>query len=300
MRKCDVGGQAVMEGVMMRGTRGVAVAVRKDNGEIVVKNDDKKPFLKRHPKLNIPFVRGIFVLIDSLKVGIDALNYSSSVFTDIEEEPSDFEKWIDKVFKGKANDIIIGITMIISLLLSIVIFVGIPTVVTSFFKKFGVPSVGLNFIEAVLRIVILVCYMWLIGKMSDIERVFQYHGAEHKTIFCYEAEEELTVENVKKFKRFHPRCGTNFIFLIMFVSVFVFSFTGWGSLPERLALRIVMIPVISGITYEILKWLGRNDSKLSKAIAKPGMTLQILTTREPDDSQIEVAIASLKSSEGIE
>lgn len=300
MRKCDVGGQAVMEGVMMRGTKGMAVAVRKDNGEIVVKNDDKKPFLKRHPKLNIPFIRGVFVLIDSLKVGTDALNYSASIFTEVDEEPSNFEKWLDKVFKGKANDIIIGITMCISVLLSVVIFVGIPTVITSFFKQFGVPSIGLNFIEAIFRIVILVFYMYLIGKMSDIERVFQYHGAEHKTIFCYEAEEELTVENVKKFKRFHPRCGTNFIFLIMFISIFVFSFTGWGSLPKRLILRIVMIPVISGITYEILKWLGRNDGKLSSAIAKPGMTLQILTTREPDDSQIEVAIASLKSAEGIE
>ena len=136
--------------------------------------------------------------------------------------------------------------------------------------------------------------------MKDMKRLFQYHGAEHKTIFCYEAEEELTVENVKKFKRFHPRCGTNFIFLIMFISIFVFSFTGWGSLPKRLILRIVIIPLISWITYEILKWLGRNDAKLSSAIAKPGMTLQILTTREPDDSQIEVSIASLKSAEGIE
>lgn len=300
MRKCDVGGQAVMEGVMMRGTKGIAVAVRKDDGEIVVKSDNKKPFLKRHPKLNIPFIRGIFVLIDSLKVGTDALNYSASIFTEVDEEPSKFEKWLDKVSKGKANDVIIGITMCISLLLSVVIFVGIPTVITSLFKRFGVPSVGLNFIEAILRIVILVFYMYIIGKMSDIERVFQYHGAEHKTIFCYEAEEELTVENVKKFNRFHPRCGTNFMFLIMFISVFVFSFTGWGNLPQRLILRIAMIPVISGITYEILKWLGKNNGKLSKAIAKPGMVLQVLTTREPDDSQIEVAIASLKASEGIE
>ena len=300
MRRCDVGGQAVMEGVMMRGSKGVAIAVRKEDGEIVIKNDPKQPFLKRHPKLNIPFLRGIFALAESLKVGTGALNFSASLFAEDDEEPSGFEKWLNRKFGGKANDVIIGITMVISMLLSIVIFVGIPTVVTSLFKKLNLDPVALNVIEAVFRIAILIIYMWGIGKMEDIQRVFQYHGAEHKTIFCYESEEELTVENVKKFTRLHPRCGTNFIFLVMFISVFVFSFTGWGGIAERMALRIVMIPVISGITYEIIKWLGRNEGSLSKMIASPGLKLQLLTTREPDESQIEVAIASLKASEGIE
>lgn len=300
MKKCDVGGQAVIEGVMMRGSKGVAVAVRKESGEIVIKNEDTIPFTKRYPKLNIPFVRGIFVLIDSLRIGINALNFSASFFEDENEEPSKIDKWIDNKFGDKSNDILIGFTMIISFILSIVIFVGIPTGVASLFKKVVQSPVILNLVEAVLRIIILIVYMWGISKMKDIYRVFQYHGAEHKTIFCYEAEQELTVENVKKFSRYHPRCGTNFLFLIMFVSIFVFSFTGWGNFAERLAIRVVFIPIISGVTYEMIKWLGKADSKLAHIVATPGMKLQELTTREPDESQIEVAIASLKASEGIE
>lgn len=302
MRKCDVGGQAVMEGVMMRGSKGVAVAVRKEDGEIVIQNDAKEPFLKRHPKLNIPFIRGIFVLIDSLVVGTKALNYSASLFSDDDDnnKPSKFEIWLDNKLGEKANNLILGITMIFSILLSMVIFIGIPTVVTSFFKRFELHSILLNVIEAIIRIVILVLYMWVIGKLGDIEKVFEYHGAEHKTIFCYESEEDLTVENIKKFTRFHPRCGTNFMFLVMFVSIFIFSFTGWGGVFERLILRVVMLPLISGITYEIIKWLGKNNGKLSNIIAKPGMILQKLTTREPNELQIEVAIASLKAAEGIE
>ena len=297
MKKCDVGGQAVIEGVMMRGSKGVATAIRKEDGEIVIRQEDTSPFSKRFPKLNKPFIRGIFVLIDSLKIGIGSLNYSASFFE--EEEESKFEKWLNDKFGGKANDLIIGFTMILSFGLSIGLFVGIPTAVASLFQSFGINSIGLNLIEAFLRITILIGYMWGISKFEDIYRVFQYHGAEHKTIFCYEAEEELTVENVKKQSRFHPRCGTNFLFLIMFVSVIVFTFTGWGGFLERLLLRIVLIPVISGVTYEIIKWLGKNNSKLAKIISYPGLKLQELTTKEPDGAQIEVAIASLKAAEGI-
>ena len=297
MGKRDVGGQAVIEGVMMRGSKGVATAIRKEDGEIVTRFEDTTPFSKRHPNLNKPFLRGIFMLVDSLKVGINSLNYSASFFE--EEEESKFEKWLNDKFKGKANDIIITITMIISFVLSIGIFVGIPTAVAGIFNRMGLPAIGLNLIEASLRIVILISYMWLIAKMDDIYRVFQYHGAEHKTIFCYESGEELTVENVKKQSRLHPRCGTNFLFLVMFVSILVFAFTGWGSLVERLILRIILIPVVSGISYEIIKWLGKSNGKLAKVISAPGLKLQLLTTREPDDEQIEVAIVSLMKAEGI-
>lgn len=297
MGRRDVGGQAVIEGVMMRGSKGVATAIRKENGEIVTRFEDSTPFSKRHPNLNKPFLRGIFMLVDSLKVGLNALNYSASFFE--EEEESKFEKWLNDKFKGKANDIIITITMIISFALSIGIFVGIPTAVAGVFNRMGIPSIALNLIEACLRILILISYMWLIAKMDDIYRVFQYHGAEHKTIFCYENEEELTIENVRKQSRLHPRCGTNFLFLVMFVSILVFAFTGWGSLLERLIFRIILIPVVSGISYEIIKWLGKSNGKLAKIIATPGLKLQLLTTREPDDDQIEVAIASLMKAEGI-
>lgn len=300
MKRCDVGGQAVIEGVMMRGNKGLATAVRTSKGNIEIDiKENNKPITKRHPFLNIPFLRGFFVLIDSLKIGMDSLNYSSSFFEDENEEPSKFEKWLDRKLGKKANDVIMGFTLIVSFIMAIGLFVLFPTVIASFFKVTGVSYVVLNLIEACIRIIILLLYMFLISKLNDIHRVFQYHGAEHKTIFCYQYMEELTVENVKKQERLHPRCGTNFLFLIMIVSILVFSFTGWGGIVERLVLRIILIPVVTGISYEIIKWLGKNDSKLSRIIAYPGIKLQLLTTKEPDDKQIEVAIAALKAAEGI-
>lgn len=288
MGRKDVGGQAVIEGVMMRGSKGVSTAIRKANGEIIIKDDDTIPFIKKYPKLDIPFLRGIFALIDSMRIGINSLNYSASVFDEEEEEEED------------TSNIAIAITMIISFFFSILIFVGIPTIITNQFKKIGTPIICLHIIEAIIRITILLLYMWAIGKMKDIYRVFQYHGAEHKTIFCYESGEDLTVENVRKQSRLHPRCGTNFLFLVMFVGIFIFIFTGWGNFIQRMILRIILLPVISGVSYEIIKWLGRNDGKLSKIIAAPGLKLQLLTTNEPDDDQIEVAIAALMASEGLE
>jgi release factor-specific protein-(glutamine-N5) methyltransferase len=199
-----------------------------------------------------------------------------------------------------ANDLIVTGTMMFSLLLSVGLFVGIPTVLASIFKSFGLHPIALNLIESVIRVGILILYMYLVSKLDDIYRVFQYHGAEHKTIFCYENEEKLTVENVKRYSRFHPRCGTNFLFLTMFVSIIVFSLTGWGGIIQRIVLRVLLMPFVAGITYELIKWLGKTDSKLGKIIAYPGLKLQELTTKEPDDSQIEVAIASLLAAEGIE
>lgn len=298
MKRCDVGGQAVIEGVMMRGTKGTATAVRKENGEIETKLEKFIPITKKFKFLNIPFIRGIFVLIDSLIVGIKTLNYSASFFEE-EEESSKFEEWLESKLGKRAENILITLTMMTSFLFAVGLFVGIPTAIANIFKNIGFSAVGLNLIEAVIRIIILIMYIWGISKLDDIYRVFQYHGAEHKTIFCYEAEEELTIENVKKFSRFHPRCGTNFLFLIMIVSIFVISLTGWGNFFERLLLRIILIPVVSGITYEIIKWLGKNNNKLAKIIAYPGLQLQKLTTREPEGDQIEVAIASLMKAEGI-
>lgn len=298
MKKTDVGGQAVIEGVMMRGSKGLATAVRTPSKKIEIDFQKVVSITKRHKILNVPFIRGIFVLIDSLVLGIKTLNYSASFFEDT--EPSKFEEWLKSKFGEKSNDIIIGMTMSLSMVIAMVLFMAIPTGVASLFKGFGLVPIALNLIEATIRIIILIAYIYGISKMEDIFRVFQYHGAEHKTIFCYEAEEELTVENVKKYSRFHPRCGTNFLFLIMMVSVLIFTFTGWGSFIERLGLRVILIPVISGITYEIIKWLGKNNGKFAQLISYPGLKLQELTTREPDDSQIEVAIAALMAAEGLE
>lgn len=298
MKKKDVGGQAVIEGVMMRGSKGIATAVRTESGKIEVDFQKVDSITKKNKFANIPFIRGIFILIDSLVIGIKTLNYSASFFEDT--EPSKFEDWLRNKFGEKSNDLIIGMTMTLSMLIAIVLFMAIPTGIASLFKRFGLSPISLNLIEAIIRIIMLIGYIYGISKMEDIFRVFQYHGAEHKTIFCYEAEEELTVENVKKYGRFHPRCGTNFLFLIMMVSVIIFTFTGWGSFIQRLALRIVLIPVISGITYEIIKWLGNNNGKLAQKISYPGLKLQELTTREPDDLQIEVAICALMAAEGLE
>ena len=300
MRKCDVGGQAVIEGVMMRGSKGLATAVRTPSGKIEVDMKNIKPLTKRYKFLNIPFIRGIFILIDSLIVGIKTLNYSASFFEEDEEE-SKFELWLKKKLGDKgANDLLVTGTMMFSLLLSVGLFVGVPTLLASIFKIFGLHPIALNLIESTIRVGILLAYMYLVSKLDDIYRVFQYHGAEHKTIYCYENEEKLTVENVKKYTRFHPRCGTNFLFLTMFVSIIIFSLTGWGGIIQRIILRVLLMPFVAGITYELIKWLGKTDSKLGRIIAYPGLKLQELTTKEPDDSQIEVAIASLLAAEGIE
>ncbi|WP_291648585.1 peptide chain release factor N(5)-glutamine methyltransferase [Clostridium sp.] len=299
MRKCEVGGQAVIEGVMMRGSKGQATAVRTPNKEIKIEFKKIVPITKKYKFLNIPFIRGIFVLLDSLITGINTLNYSASFFEDEDESESKFEIWLKNKFGERSNDLIIGATMILSFAIAVGLFVALPTAIASLFSYLNLPAIALNLIEAVIRITILLVYMYSISKMDDIYRVFQYHGAEHKSIFCYESEEELTVENVKKFSRFHPRCGTNFLFLIMFVSILIFSFTGWGGFLERLILRVLLIPVVSGITYELIKWLGKNDNKLAKIIAYPGLKLQELTTKEPDDDQIEVAIAALMKAEGL-
>lgn len=300
MKRCDVGGQAVIEGVMMRGNKGLATAVRTPKGKIEIDMKNIKPLTKKYKILGLPLIRGFFSLIDSMKTGMDCLNFSASFFEDDEdEEPSKFEKWLDDKLGDKANDLIMGVTMIISFVFAIGLFMLLPTGIASLFKFTGVSNIGMNLIEACIRIILLLGYMFLISKMKDIYRVFQYHGAEHKTIFCYEAMEELTVENVKKQPRLHPRCGTNFMFLIMIVSILIFSLTGWGSLLERLLLRIILIPVVTGVSYELIRFLGKNNGKLSKIIAYPGLKLQLLTTKEPDDSQIEVAIAALKAAEGI-
>ena len=297
MKKRDVGGQAVIEGVMMRGSKGIATAVRKENGDIAIDVKHTVPITKKKSIFNIPLIRGVFVLIDSLVQGIKSLNYSASFFDDT--EPSAFEDWLRNKFGDKSNDVIIGFTMVLSFIISAVLFIAVPTGIASLFKGLGLSSIALNAIEALIRICIFALYIIGISKFDDMYRLFQYHGAEHKTIFCYENEEDLTVENVKKYGRFHPRCGTNFLFLIMFVSIIIFAFTGWGSFFERFALRIILVPVISGITYELIKWIGKSDSKISKIIAAPGLKLQELTTKEPDDSQIEVAIAALRAAEGL-
>ncbi|MCM8709730.1 DUF1385 domain-containing protein [Clostridium sp. SYSU_GA19001] len=299
-KKVNVGGQAVIEGVMMRGNCGIATAIRTSNGEIVIDKKEFIPYTKKYKILGLPVIRGFVSLMESLVVGIKTLNYSAEFFDD-GEESSKFDKWFEEKFKDKSNDVIAGISLLVSLAFTILLFFLLPTFAANFFKKaLQVNAVLLNIIEGIIRVSIFLLYIYFVSKMEDIKRVFQYHGAEHKTIFCYENDVELTAENAKKFGRLHPRCGTNFIFLVMIISIILFSLTGWNSLLERILYRIILLPVVSGITYEMIKWMGKSNSKLSKFLSYPGLMLQKLTTKEPDLSQLEVAIAALKAAEGIE
>ncbi|MCC5439248.1 DUF1385 domain-containing protein [Clostridium botulinum] len=299
-KSTNVGGQAVLEGVMMRGKNGIATAVRKTNGEVVVNKENYTPYTKKSFFFSLPIIRGFVSLIESLVIGIQTLNYSASFFEEQVEE-SKFDKWFNRTFKDKADNILIGITLLISFIISAVVFFIFPTFIANFFKKIYIQNtLLLNIIEGIIRIAIFLLYILLISNMEDIKRVFQYHGAEHKTIFCYENHMDLIPENAIKFTRFHPRCGTNFLFLVMIVSILLFSLTGWNNIWQRILYRIILLPVVSGVTYEIIKWLGKSNSNFAKIIAYPGLMLQKLTTKEPDLRQLEVAIMALKAAEGIE
>ena len=292
-----VGGQAVIEGVMMQGEKKKAVAVRTPDGEIKVKTERINSWVRNKHIDKIPFLRGMFILFETMIDGMKSLNYSSDIYMEEtgEEEEDAIDRFIKKMFGDKANDVLIMVSMVIAVILSVGLFVMIPTFAGGFFAKFINNDVVLNLIEGVIRILILFAYIYAISKNKDIERVYQYHGAEHKSIHCYESGKELTVENAREFKRLHPRCGTNFLFIVMATSIILFAFFGWPNPLMRVLMRIVCIPVVAGIAYEIIRLLGKYDNGFTKMIAYPGMMLQYLTTKEPDDEQLEVAIASLKA-----
>ena len=296
MSKQAVGGQALIEGVMMQSKEKRAIAVRKADGEIVIKKNKIKSWINDKNIDKIPFVRGSFILIENMIEGINSLNYSSEFFMDEEDEEEDkFDILIKKIFKDKANDVVLGIAMVFAILISIGIFVLTPTFIGGLFSKIISNKVILNLIEGIIRILILFAYIVIISKNKDIERTFQYHGAEHKAVYCYENNLELTIENARKFTTLHPRCGTNFLFIVMSTSIILFSFFGWPNPLARVIMRIVCIPVVAGISYEIIRFLGKYNNKLTKIVAYPGMMLQKFTTKEPDDSQLEVALAALKA-----
>ena len=292
-----VGGQAVIEGVMMQGDKKKAVAVRTPDGEIKVKTERINSWVKNKHIDKIPFLRGMFILFETMIDGMKSLNYSSDIYMEEtgEEEEDAIDRFIKKMFGDKANNVLIMVSMVIAVILSVGLFVMLPTFAGGFFAKFINNDVVLNLIEGVIRILILFAYIYAISKNKDIERVYQYHGAEHKSIHCYESGKELTVENAREFKRLHPRCGTNFLFIVMATSIILFAFFGWPNPLMRILMRIVCIPVVAGIAYEIIRILGKYDNALTRMIAYPGMMLQYLTTKEPDDEQLEVAIASLKA-----
>ncbi len=299
--KTSIGGQAVMEGVMMRGPETIATAVRKPDKEIIV---DTQPIGKvRNSKiLKLPVIRGCVNFVDSMVVGIKALMFSAKFFdveedgTPREEEQGKFEKWLDKKLGSeKAFNVVIYLSVIFSICLSVGLFMLLPAYLASFVERFWDNHYLYIATEGAVRITLFILYLVLVSQMKDIKRVFMYHGAEHKSIHCYEHGEELTVENIKKHTRLHPRCGTSFLLIVMVISIIIFFFIRFDSIWLKLLCRLVLIPVVAGISYEIIKFAGRHENWFTKLISYPGMLFQYITTREPDDSQIEVAIASLKA-----
>jgi len=289
-----IGGQALIEGILMRGPKDVAIAVRKPDNEIILKKVKLNTLGMRYKFFRLPLIRGVVGLVESMAFGIKALLYSSEFFK-IEEEKSK-PTIFDRIFKDKAEDAEIVFTLLTSLVLAVGLFIILPTFLTNFFKARIDNSILLNLVEGLIRIVLFLVYVISVSRMDDMKRVFQYHGAEHKTIHCYENGDELTVENVKKYPILHPRCGTSFLFMVMIVSILLLSFFGWPNPLERFLIRLTMLPIIAGISYEINRLIGKSNSKLAYYISYPGLLLQkIATVREPDESQIEVAIEALNA-----
>lgn len=293
----SIGGQALIEGVMMRGPRDIAMAVRKPNKEIELKIEKLNTLGMRHKIFTMPFIRGVVGLVEAMYIGTKSLMYSAEFFE--EDDIHDDEKketLTKKIFKDKAEEVEMIFAVIISIVIATGVFMILPTIITNFFKTKINSPIGLNLLEGLVRIIIFLIYVIGVSKLDDIRRVFEYHGAEHKTIHCYENEEELTVENVKKYPILHPRCGTSFLFMVMIISILVLSFFGWPNPIQRLLVRIMMFPVIAGISYEINRFIGKSSSKLAYFLSYPGLIIQRLATvKEPDGEQIEVAIQALKA-----
>ncbi len=300
----SIGGQAVIEGVMMRGPKESAIAVRKPDGEIIIEKKTINSFVKKFKLNKIPIIRGVFNFFESLIEGTKALMFSAE-FYDVEEEEDkkkketmteeELEAYNKKNEKMMAGAIFVSVA--VALVFSVGLFILLPTLLVGFLRDYT--PLDNNFVttllEGVTRIFIFLLYMLAVSKMKDIRRVFEYHGAEHKTIFCYEAGEELTVENVRKQKRLHPRCGTSFLILVMLISIIMFSFISWENPIQRVIIRLLLLPVVAGLSYELIKFAGRHDGPIVRIISAPGMWLQKISTKEPDDSQIEVAIAALSA-----
>ncbi len=307
--KTSIGGQALMEGILMRGVDRQAIVCRKEDGSLVTKVDELKLVKDKYPILGIPFIRGIVTFIDSMAKGMQALTWSAEQLPeDQQEEPTKFDLWLEKKLGNeKAEKAIIAIAMVLGLALAVGLFVLLP----AFLFELLPDSINLVLrciLEGIIRIVIFLAYLWLCTRMKEIKRVFAYHGAEHKTIFCYEKGLPLTVENARVQSRLHPRCGTSFLVVVMIISIFVVSFMTWvlASIPAIAALegiaaglvrvlaKLILLPIIVGITYEINRWVGRHDCTFSRIVSWPGKQMQHITTFEPDDSMLEVAIEALK------
>lgn len=287
--KTSVGGQALIEGIMMKGPFKSAMAVRKPDGSIEVEEWQTEQMTGIR---KVPFFRGIFNLVDTLIKGYKCLMKSAEMAGQ-EEEPDKFELWLNKTFGKAAGGVFNTIVTVLALVLCLGLFIVIPSSIASLCGRFIENSIALSAIEGVVKMAVFLAYIIGVSKLEDIRRTFMYHGAEHKTIFCYEKGLELNVENVRKQIRFHPRCGTSFLLIVLIISILVSSIVTWDNLLLRVVLKVLSIPVIVGVAYEIIKFAGRHDNLLTRIISAPGLWLQRFTTQEPDDSMIEVAIAAV-------
>ena len=300
--RTSIGGQALIEGILMRGPEKQAIVVRDQEGHLVEKIEELKLIKDRYPILGWPLVRGTVNFLDSMVKGVKALMYSADFYPDEEAaQPSKFELWLEKHLSSKKlESVIVALAVVMGVGLSLLLFMVLPTFLTGGLTHFfpGFPMWGRNLLEGILKIAIFLLYLFFCSRQKDIYRVFQYHGAEHKTIFCYEAGLPLTVENVRVQPRHHPRCGTSFLFVVIFVSILISSVV-FGIWPItntllRTAVHLLLLPLVVGITYEFNRWVGRSDSALAHFLTAPGLWMQNFTTFEPDDSMIEVAIRSLE------
>ena len=301
--RTSIGGQALLEGILMRGPQKQAIVCRTPDG-LVEKVDELHLVKDKHPILGWPLIRGVVTFLDSMVKGMQALTYSADLLP-IEEqgEPDKLDQWIEAHFsEEKAKDIIIGVAVVLGIALSIGLFVLLPTLLGKLSLKLipSMSSLSLSLVEGLIRIIVFLLYLWGVSRMTDVARMFCYHGAEHKTIFCYEKGLPLTVDNVREQSRFHPRCGTSFLFVVVIISILVFSvvssfLTNWSNFWIRFGLHLLLLPVIVALSYELNRWVGRHeDLTIARILSAPGKWLQRLTTNEPDDSMIECAIRSLE------
>lgn len=296
MKSSGIGGQAVIEGVMMKNKDTYAIAVRKPNNEIVVEENTYISVSEKYPLFKLPILRGMLALVESMSIGMKTITYSASFYEEEEDiKPGKVESVLTKIFKEKTESILMGFTVFLAIIMAVGIFMLLPYFISFFFEKYLESDALLALLEGIIRITIFISYVLIISKMNDIKRVFMYHGAEHKTINCIENGFDLTVDNVKWQSKHHKRCGTSFMLIVMFVSIIFFIFIRVETVWLRILVRLLLIPVIAGVSYEFIKLAGRSNSKIINILSKPGMWLQALTTKEPDESMIEVAIMSVES-----
>lgn len=304
--RVDIGGQAVLEGVMMKGPEAIAIAVRRENGDIVVKRDEYVSIAKKHPWMGKPFIRGAVNFIAMLSMGMKTLDASSQMLGSLDEEPTKFEKWLAKKLGKGVDKIVMGVAMVLAVFLSVGLFILLPNIPTQWLTSLGWSPVAVNLISGVIRIALLIGYIALCGTIPDMRRTFQYHGSEHKTVYCHEHDLPLTPKNAQQFSTLHPRCGTSFLLITFVLSILlctvfdyiILGLTGFNISSNyliKILSRLIYLPLITGASYEALKGLAHSETPLCRALRWPGLMLQKLTTKQPTDEMCEVAIASMNA-----